>query len=114
MIRMLVQVALNGVGLLLTALFVPGIDWQGGLLALFLAGLVLGLVNLVVKPLVTLLSIPFLVVTLGLFYLLINAAMLGLVAWLLPDLTVAGCLPAVVGGVVLALFNWITGMITGR
>ena len=72
-----------------------------------MAGLVMGLVNLLVKPLVTLLSLPFIVLTLGLFFLVINGLMLYLAAFLLSGLTVEGCLPAILGGMVLALFNWL-------
>ena len=105
--RALAQIVLNGVGILLAAYLVPGIDYQGGLLYLLLAGLVMGLVNLLVKPLVSLLSLPFIVLTLGLFFLVINGLMLYLAAFLLSGLTVEGCLPAILGGIVLALFNWL-------
>lgn len=108
MTRALVQVLLNAVALLLASYLVPGIVYHGnGLLGLLLAGLVLGLVNLLVKPLVTLLSLPLIVLTLGLFYLAVNGLMLLLAAWLVPGLEVQGCLPAILGGVVIGLFNWV-------
>lgn len=107
MIRALVQIALNGVGLLLVDLLVPGVHFDGGLGTLLLAGLVIGLVNLLVRPLVVLLSLPLLLVTLGLFFLAINGFLLYLAAALVPGLSVDGCLPAVLGGVVMALFNWL-------
>lgn len=106
MLRALAQIALNGVGLLLVAHIVPGIEYRGGLLYLLLAGLVLGVINLLVKPLVTLISLPLIVLTLGLFFLVINGAMLYLASALLSGLEVHGCLPAILGGAVLALFNW--------
>jgi putative membrane protein len=105
-LRALAQVAVNGVGLLLAAYLVPGIEYHGGLFYLLLAGLVMGLINLLVKPLVTLISLPLIVVTLGLFFLAINGAMLYLAAAVLSGLEVHGCLPAILGGAVLALFNW--------
>jgi putative membrane protein len=106
MTRTLVQVLLNAVALLVAAKLVPGISWQGGLLYLLLAGLVFGLINLVVKPLVTFFSLPLIVLTLGLFYLVVNALMLLLADFLLAGLRVAGFVPALLGGVVIALFNW--------
>ena len=105
--KLLVQVLLNGIALLLAANIVPGIHWQGGVLYLFLAGLVFGLINLLVKPVVTILSIPLIVVTLGLFFLVVNALMLGLAAWLLDGLAVDGWMPALLGGIVIARFNWV-------
>ena len=105
--RALLQVALNAVALWLAATLVPGIHYIGGLEWLLLAGLVLGLLNLLVKPLLTLLSLPLIVLSLGLFYLVINGLVLYLAAMLMPHhLQVAGCGTAIVGGLVIALFNW--------
>ena len=105
--RLLLQVVLNAAGLVVTATLVPGVDYDGGLPMLLVAGAVIGLVNLIVKPIVTVLSLPFILLTLGLFFLLINGAMLALAASLVPGLEVAGCGPAVLGGLVMALFNWL-------
>src|SRR4029079_915455 len=88
--RALLQVALNGVALLIASRIVPGISFQGGIGYLLIAGLVFGLVNLIVKPIVSLLSLPFILLPLGLFFLLINAAMLKLTAALLDGFTVQG------------------------
>jgi putative membrane protein len=107
MVRILLQILLNGLGVMLAAYIVPGVEYTGSPAYLLLVGLVIGLINLLVRPLVTLLSLPALVLTLGLFYLLINGALFYLAAWLLDGLTVDGCLPAVLGGLVLAVFNWL-------
>ena len=107
MTRSLAQVALNGLGVFLAAYLIQGIDYQGGIIYLLLTGLVIGLINLLVKPLVTVLSLPLIVVTLGLFYLVINGAMLLLAGAILDGLTIEGCLPAILGGLVLAVFNWL-------
>jgi putative membrane protein len=107
MLRLVVQVLLNGVALLLAAKLVPGISYTGGWLYLLLAGLVFGLINLLVKPIVTFFSFPLIILTLGLFFLLINAAMLKLADVLLAGFAVDGFVPALVGGCVIALFNWV-------
>jgi putative membrane protein len=106
MARAVAQIVLNGVALLLAAYLVPGIHFEGGPLYLILAGLVIGLINLLVRPLVTLLSLPFIVLTLGLFFLAINGLLLLLADFLLAGLQVEGCLSAIAGGPVLALLNW--------
>jgi len=106
-IRAIIQVVLNGVAILLIAKLVPGIEYQGDWLYLLLTGLVVGVLNLFVRPIVTLLSLPFIIVTLGLFFFAINGLMIYLAAALLDGLTVAGCLPALLGGIVMAFFNWI-------
>jgi putative membrane protein len=115
MIRALVQIALNGVAVLVAAYLVPGISYTGSLPALLLVGLVIGLVNLIVRPIVTLLSLPLIVLSLGLFYLLINGMMLYLAAWLLPHhLQVSGCGAAILGGLVVALVNWLVRAFTSE
>lgn len=111
--RALIQILVNAVGLLVTATVVPGIEFVGGPLYLLLAGLVFGLVNVFVKPIVTLFSLPFILLTLGLFFLVINGAMLWISAALLEGLTVEGCLPAILGGLVMAIVNWLARAFDG-
>lgn len=106
-IRAILQVVLNGVAILLIAKIVPGIEYQGDWLYLLLTGLVVGVLNLFVRPIVTLLSLPFIIVTLGLFFFAINGLMIYLAAAILDGLTVDGCVPALLGGIVMALFNWL-------
>jgi putative membrane protein len=69
-------------------------------------GLLFGLVNAIVGPVIRLLSLPFVVLTLGLFLLVVNAALLGLTALITDRLQVDGFVPAVLGGLVLAVVGW--------
>ena len=85
------------------ARLVPGIHYEGDWVYLLIAGVVFGLLNLIVKPLVTVLSLPVVVLSLGLFFIVINAFILYLASWLLDGLTIDGCGPALLGGVVIAL-----------
>jgi putative membrane protein len=103
--RLVARILLNGLALVVAAYLLPGIHWSGGLVALVVAGCVVGLVNAVVKPIVSVLSCPLIVLTLGLFYLVINGLMLLLVDWLLDALAVDGLLWAIAGGLFLALWN---------
>lgn len=107
--RILAQIALNGLAVWLAAYLVPGITYEGGILYLLLTGLVIGAINLLVKPLVTLLALPAVVLTLGLFLLVINGAMLYLASLALSGLRVEGFVAAILGGLVLALFNFVVG-----
>ncbi|MCP4202127.1 MAG: phage holin family protein [bacterium] len=112
MIRALAQIALNGLGVVVAAYLVPGIHYSGDILYLLLTGLVIGALNLLVKPLVTLLSLPLIVLTLGLFFLVINGLMLLVASGLLSGLEIDGCLPAILGGLVLGIFNWLVRAFT--
>ena len=80
---------------------------------LVLAGLLLGLVNAIVRPFALLLSLPALLVTLGLFLLVINAAMLGLVALMLPGFKIAGFWTAVGAAIIVSVISWIGSWFIG-
>ena len=82
-------------------------------LTLVLAGLLLGVVNAIIRPFALLLSLPALVVTLGLFLLVVNAAMLGLVALLLPGFRIAGFWTAVGGALIVSIVSWIGSWFIG-
>lgn len=94
-------------------LLVPGIR-VSGVLSLGLAALVFGLVNAVVRPVLVLVSLPLTILTLGLFLLVVNAAMLGLTAWLLPGFQVAGFGAALLGAMVVSVTAWGAARVFGR
>ena len=73
--------------------------------------LLFALVNSIVGPIVRLLALPFVVLTLGLFLLVVNAALLGLTAALSDRFTVDGFVPAVLGGLLIAVFSWIAELL---
>jgi putative membrane protein len=85
---------------------VSGIEFSG-LAALFFAALVLGAVNAVIRPIVVLLTIPFTLITLGLFLFVVNAAMLGFTAFVVPGFFLAGFGSALLGSIIVS----ITGML---
>ena len=105
MFRFVFRVLFAAVGLWLAARLVPGISADGWT-TLIIAGLLLGIVNAVVKPVVVVLTFPITILTLGLFLLVVNAAMLGLVAWLLDGLVVRGLIPGVLGAIVVGVVSW--------
>lgn len=77
-------------------------------------GLIFGVVNAIVGPVLRLLSLPFVVLTLGLFLLVVNAALLGLTAALTDRLTIDGFGTAVLGGLILALAGWAADQVLDR
>jgi putative membrane protein len=99
-------------GLWLASVMVPGIAVHGAG-TLLGAALLLGIVNAVVRPLLVILTLPITVLTLGLFLLVINAAMLGLVAWMFDDFTIAGFGSAVLGAIVVSLTGWLASYFIG-
>ena len=79
--RLVVRILVNAFALW-AATFVPGISHGGGFGTLLLVALVFGFVNALIRPLLTLLSCPLIILTLGLFTLIVNALMLKLTAWI--------------------------------
>jgi putative membrane protein len=80
---------------------------------LVLAGLLLGIVPAVVRPFALLLSLPALLFTLGLFLLVVNAAMLGLVALMLRGFHIAGFWTAIGGALIVSVVSWIGSWFIG-
>jgi len=109
-VKLLGRIVANAAALLATTV-VPGIEFTGGLLSLLVSGALFGLFNLVVRPIALLLSWPVLVLTLGLFYLVLNGALLWIVSALLPGYRVEGLLSGMAGGVVIAVVNWAFGVL---
>ncbi|PJE99455.1 hypothetical protein CUT44_04770 [Streptomyces carminius] len=119
MVTFLVKTIANAVALaaavwLLDDITLTGDDTGDKTLTLILVALIFGLVNLVVKPIATLLSFPVLILTLGLFTLVINALMLMLTSWLADKFDLAfhveGFWTAVLGGLIIAIVSWAVNM----
>ncbi len=119
--RFLLRVLVTAAALAVAAWLIDGIYFDGPshgmdevqekILPLLLVALILSLINSFVRPVLTILSIPFIIVTLGLFLLVINAGMLLLTSWLADVLdigfTVTGFWPAVGGAIVITVVTWI-------
>jgi len=82
-------------------------------MTLVLAGLLLGVVNAIVRPFALLLSLPALLLSLGLFLIVVNAAMLGLVALMLPGFRIDGFWTAIGGALIVSLVSWVGSWFIG-
>ena len=96
-----------------TAWILPGVQVDS-LAALAVSALVLGFVNAIVRPVLVLLTLPFTVLTLGLFYSIVNGIAFGLAAFLVPGFSVASFFTAVLGAFVVGVTSWFIGMFSGR
>jgi putative membrane protein len=112
--KFLVKLAVNGVAIWAAASVVPGVDLATEhLLPVVLVALVFALVNSLVKPLLVVLGLPFIVLSLGLFLLVINGLLLGLTASLTSALAVSGFGAAVLGSIVVSLVSWCLESVVG-
>ena len=108
--KFIVRAIFAALGLWVASKIVPGVDFKDTG-SLILAAVLLGVVNAVVRPVVFLLTLPLTILTLGLFLLVVNAAMIGLVAWLLGGFTVTGLIPGVLAAIVTGVASWIAAVV---
>jgi putative membrane protein len=115
--KLLLRWLINGVALYVAAELVRGIDVRGGWIALAVMALIFGLVNALIRPILKFLTCPLIVLTLGLFTLVINALMLMLASWLGRQLGlgfyVAGFGPAFWGALVISVVSFALTLLTG-
>ena len=108
MISWILKLVLNAGVFLGVSQFVPGFHVTDFRVA-FIASVVFGLVNGVVKPVLKLVSLPLTIMTLGLFSLVINAGMMALAAWLVPGFGIVTFQAALLGWLYVAIGTWVVG-----
>jgi putative membrane protein len=104
----LIRLILSAVAVLICAYILPGAEVDGFITAIVVAG-VLAILNVLLKPILVILTIPITFVTLGLFLLVINTILILLVDWLVPGFTVEGFWWALVFSIVLSIVNSVFG-----
>jgi putative membrane protein len=112
--RLTITWAFNTVALYVAAWLLSGLSYGRDWWALLVAALVFTLVNFFLKPVLTVLSVPFIIVTLGIFYLLINVFMLYLTHWMVPQFTIASFWWAVLAAIIVSVVNGSLKMFFGR
>jgi putative membrane protein len=113
MMGFLLRAVITAIGLWLASVWVPAvhIDTVG---TLILAAVLLGVVNAIVRPVAFILTLPITILTLGLFLLVLNAAMVGLVAWILPGFHVGGFTGALLTAIIVWLVSWVASWFIGQ
>jgi putative membrane protein len=109
----IIRLLLNGLAIVLTAYLLPGVEVDAYGTAIVVA-LVLSIANVVVKPILIILTIPITVVTLGLFLLVINAVIILLADYLVDGFSVGGFWWALLFSLIMSVFNSITDDLTKR
>jgi putative membrane protein len=106
--RFIVHIVVIAAALWVTAYILPGVDvgsWQ----TLAVAALVLGFLNAIVRPVLVLLTLPITIVSLGLFYLLLNGLIFALAARVVPGFSVASIWWAILGALLVSIISWFIG-----
>jgi putative membrane protein len=106
------RAVIAALGLWLATVWVSGIRIDTAM-TLVLAGFLLGVVNAIVRPVAVVLTFPFTILTLGLFLLVVNGAMLALVAALLPGFHIDGFSKAIWAALIVSVTSWIASLLIG-
>lgn len=111
--RLLIKLLINAVALWCAAQYIDGIRYTGTVKGLLIVALIFGLVNVLIKPILKLFAFPITVLTLGLFALVINAAMLMLTAKLASEygFRVDGFVPALIGALLVSIVSAVLGLL---
>ncbi|MAU13428.1 MAG: hypothetical protein CL607_26655 [Anaerolineaceae bacterium] len=110
----IIRVIISAIAITITAALLPGITLANDTIGtVLIIGLVFGIVNAIVKPLLIFLTCPAVIVTLGLFILVINGAMLMLTASFVDALQIDGWGTAIVGGIIMSIVTMIFESIMG-
>src|SRR3989339_1691761 len=103
--RFIVQIFSNALAIFLAAYLVPGIVFTGDILTLIIAGLVLGLINFFLRPILKIISAPLIILSLGLFTIIINVFLLWLLQYLIPELVIGDLWSYFWGVLIISLVN---------
>jgi len=103
--RIIIQILSNALAIAVADKLVPGIDFGGDILSYLIAGLVLGLINFFIKPVLKIISFPLIIISLGLFSLVINMFILWLLDWFIPELAIIGFWAYFGGAIVISAVN---------
>ena len=112
MVGFLLRAAISALGLWVASLLLSGIRFESTA-KLAIAAVLLGVINAVVRPIAFILTLPITLVTLGLFLFVLNAAMVGLVARLVPGFTISGFWTAMGAAVIVWLVSWLGSSLIG-
>jgi len=112
MVGFLLRAAIAALGLWLASRWLPGLSFDSTE-KLVIAALLLGVVNAIVRPIAFVLTLPITIVTLGLFLLVLNAAMVGLVAWITPGFRVDTFWTAFLTALIVSVVSWAGSAVIG-
>jgi putative membrane protein len=112
MVGFLLRAAISALGLWVASEIFQGLKFESTS-KLIVAAVLLGIVNAFVRPLAFILTLPLTVLTLGLFLIVLNAAMVALVAWIVPGFEISGFWTAVGAALIVSLVSWAASSVIG-
>lgn len=111
--KIIIRILITALALVLVANLIPGIEVEN-FYAAVIAALILGLLNIFVKPLLVLLTLPITILTLGLFMFVINALLFLFASSFVEGFSVSGFLPALVGSLLVSIISAVGNSLLGE
>ncbi len=111
---LLIKLLVSAGAFWIVAYLLPGVDVRAGVTNYLVIAVIFGLVNAFIGPILRLLSFPLTLVTLGLFRIVVNAALVGITAWLTSRLQVDGFLTAVLAALIISAVTWVADQVFGK
>jgi putative membrane protein len=111
--RFIIRILANSLAIYLAAYFIPDVDVtvSGGWKIFLICGLVLSLINIIIKPIFKLISLPLIIITLGFFSLVINILTIWLLTKFVPQLSITGLVALVLTTILVSIVNWIVSFL---
>jgi len=111
LLKIIIHIFTNALAILIAVFLVKGISVENiTFINLLKAGLLLGIINAFIRPIVKLLSLPFIILTFGLFTVIINIVLLLLTSYLIPSFSIDGFWPAFLGVVIVSMVNYLVSI----
>ena len=114
LVRFLWRLAANGLGLWIAARLISDIEYGGNPWVIVIAAIIFSLVNMLLKPILVILSLPAIILSLGLFMLVINGLMLYLVTVIYPEFSIGSFSAAVLAVIIVWVVNLAISVIADR
>ncbi|MGB1249793.1 MAG: phage holin family protein [Candidatus Promineifilaceae bacterium] len=105
--NLIIRLVVNAIAVYAAAYFVSGVNLEGDLAGIAIVALVFGVINAFVKPIIKFFSFPLILLSMGLFTLVINAVLLMVTSLIVPNLSVNGFGPAFFGAIVISIVSWL-------
>jgi putative membrane protein len=110
-VRFVLRLVVLAAAIWLTGWLLPGFEVHGGVLTYLWVALLFAIVNAILGPILHLLALPFTIITLGLFALVVNAGLVAITAWLSSDLSVDGFWAAFFAAILIAIFSAVLNLL---
>lgn len=108
--KLLIRLVISTLAIIVAAHLIPGVELRGGITTAIIVAIVLGILNTFLKPILQILALPITILTLGLFYFVVNVFVIYLASYLVDGFYISSFIPALLFGLVVSVVSGVLGM----